>query len=323
MILTKKQLDKIVHGTVQSKEYDGLYAYYRFDDALLEYYSKTNSTFYKRALHTASIRMEFDTDAEQLAFDYKTQNTVTVGCLDVCVNNVPYLVHHFENAPEGRFVCTLPVGMKRVTVWFPPYNQLLIGNVDISGSIKAVHHRTKVLWIGDSITQGATVQVEGHMLACGSYVNLVTAANGWDSINQAIGGQTYDRAMVNRHEGYTPDKIVISLGTNYAASANFLERAKEFYAALDEKYHGIKTLVISPIWRGKTNPDLDIHEVIFKNNTGIAKMCEKYQNITIVDGFKLVPNIPEIYRDDLLHPLTLGHRYYADNLIRVMKKLKF
>ena len=63
-------------------------------------------------------------------------------------------------------------------------------------------------------------------------------------------------------------------------------------------------------WVAKTYPDL------------VRKIAEKYDNVTIVDGFKLVPHLPEYFLDKL-HPNCLGCEWYGRNLVEEIRKSGF
>ena len=51
-------------------------------------------------------------------------------------------------------------------------------------------------------------------------------------------------------------------------------------------------------------------------------IAEKYDNITVVDGFKLVPHTAEYFIDNL-HPNCLGSEIYGRNLVLAIEKAGF
>ena len=52
------------------------------------------------------------------------------------------------------------------------------------------------------------------------------------------------------------------------------------------------------------------------------EIAEKYSNVTIVDGFQLVPHLP-VYFLDNLHPNCLGCEVYGRNLVLEIQKTGF
>ena len=73
------------------------------------------------------------------------------------------------------------------------------------------------------------------------------------------------------------------------------------------------------IWRGDKPDKYSVYVSFCKK---IKKICAEYSNITVVDGFKLVPHSSEYFLDDL-HPNGEGCELYGRNLVLEIKRLKF
>ena len=56
-----------------------------------------------------------------------------------------------------------------------------------------------------------------------------------------------------------------------------------------------------------------------KKENLLKKICEQYPNVTIVEGFKMLPHLPEYYLDNL-HPNALGIEVYGRNLVLEIEK---
>ena len=94
---------------------------------------------------------------------------------------------------------------------------------------------------------------------------------------------------------------------------------EEYYELLKEIYGDTPVLCVLPIWRG----DVPNGEpTLIKFCANLKKIAEKYDNVTIVDGFKLVPHLPEYFRDNL-HPNELGAEVYGRNLVEEIRKIGF
>ena len=78
-------------------------------------------------------------------------------------------------------------------------------------------------------------------------------------------------------------------------------------------------LCISPIWRGDCP---DRYDVFVRFCENVKKIAGAYPNVTVVDGFTLVPHLPEYYLDNL-HPNGLGMELYGRNLTEVIKRTGF
>ena len=118
-------------------------------------------------------------------------------------------------------------------------------------------------------------------------------------------------------DGYHPDKIIVALGTNQYESETMVD-VEEYYETLIGIYgNEIPILCISPIWRGDGLEKFDIFKRFCDN---IKKIAGSYKNVTVVDGFTLVPNLSEYYLDNL-HPNGLGTENYGRNLVEAIHKV--
>ncbi len=315
MKLSNKSIMPLVHGVYQTKEEDGYLTFYHYDDAQMEYL-KFNQFFYDRAMFSSSVTLEFETDATEIGFDYKMFLVGSRDTIDVYANNVPVCITHIKDlADKGKLTFNLPEGKKKVTVYLPIDLKIGVKNLRIEGKWRNVKKKApKVLWMGDSITQGY-----GTFITSETYVNVANRQLGYDILNQGIGGYYFDAPVITPMEGYTPDKIIIAMGTNQHRAGDREEKTVKYFEALDKVYNGIPTLVLTPIWR--CNPGTDMKMLI--EMAEITKnVCARYPNIKVIDGFELVPNLPD-YFCDALHPNALGGEVYGNNLARKIKELKF
>jgi len=140
----------------------------------------------------------------------------------------------------------------------------------------------------------------------------------YDVINQGIGGYIYDKNAIVPMGDYRPDKIIVALGTNQYGSET-MKDVEEYYVQLKEVYGGTPVLCISPIWRGDHPENYDVFLSFCEN---VKKIAGQYPNVTVVDGFKLVPHLTEYYLDKL-HPNVIGAELYARNLVDAIHRTGF
>ena len=108
--------------------------------------------------------------------------------------------------------------------------------------------------------------------------------------------------------------------TQLLYGAETMNDVEEFYEALIGLYGTkIPILCISPLWRGD-QPDKFPKFVDFCEK--VKKIAGQYENVTVLDGFNLVPHLPEYYRDRL-HPNCLGTETYGRNLVEAIRKPDF
>jgi len=313
MILTNKQVKPLIFGAVDFPEENGWLTPYRFTPEQRESFRDTD-VFYERAYETAGIGLRLKTDSPSIAFDYRLAYIVNRWSLDIFVDGVPYHRVSFDNLPDEGHICVdLPEGEKLVTVNFNSYTQLMLRNVEINGSFAPARRRTKVLWLGDSITQGACATLPGMC-----YVNLTADAMGWDVVNQGIGGLQYDSRHLTPIPGWKPAKILVSLGTNGSGSQDFVKRAENFFESLTKLYPGVPVAATLPVWR----EDPILHANNLANAKKVCAIAAAYPNVQIIDGMKLIPNLSEFIADGT-HPNDIGMVYYAANLVKELRRLKF
>ena len=167
---------------------------------------------------------------------------------------------------------------------------LLIKNFSINSAYRIPVKETKVLWLGDSITQGY-----GPLRSSETYVSIVNRSFNWDIINQGIGGYIYDKNSLIKMPGYDPDKIVVALGTNqYEDGPSAVE---EYYKTLIDIYGTeIPVLCISPVWRGD---HIDELSVFYGFCNKVMEIAGRYPNIRVINGFELVPHLEVYFIDNL------------------------
>jgi lysophospholipase L1-like esterase len=182
--------------------------------------------------------------------------------------------------------------------------------VDVKRAVK----NEKVLWLGDSITQGY-----GPLRSSHTYVSVANRMLNYDILNQGIGGYIYDKNSLMKMEGYTPDKIIVALGTNQYGDET-MTAVEEYYERLIGIYgNEIPILCITPLWRGDSEDGIP---TLMAYCEKIKKIVSQYKNIRVVEGMKLVPHLPEYFLDNL-HPNCLGCEWYGRNLVKEIQKMGF
>ena len=119
---------------------------------------------------------------------------------------------------------------------------------------------------------------------------------------------------ISRHvDPELTDEFVAGLGIEGISTvAEFQEYAKQGLEdqALEDFNYNVKMQVLT----------------LVMNNAQIqeppAELVEKYKNVTVVEGFKLVPHLPEYFLDKL-HPNCLGCEVYGRNLVLEIQKAGF
>lgn len=315
MKLSMEQLKEIYFGALFFKETeDGYLQAFQYTEEQMEYFKKASDFWYERSYATTAKTLEFQTTATKFSFDYDLIWVSSEDSIELFVDGLATEIRYLKDIPrKGTASFALPEGEKNVIVYLPADATIVIRNFEIDGAYTPAVKGEKVLWMGDSITQGF-----GPLRSGVIYVSVANRFLNYDVINQGIGGYVYDKNSVMPMYDYRPDKIIVSLGTNQFGTET-MKDVEEFYIRLKEVYKDTPVLCITPLWRGDHPEGFD---TLFRFCDNVKKICEQYENITIVDGMKLVPHLPEYFLDNL-HPNALGMEVYGRNLVEAIRKTGF
>ena len=314
--MTNSELKNIWFGAYFFEETDdGYLQAFQYSKAQMAYFKEAFDFWYDRCMASTAKTLEMRTDARTVSFDYKIIWQGSQDSFELAVDGLITDIRYVKDLPEeGRLVWTLPEGTKDVVIYLPADATGVLRHCEVDGQFTPAKKGQKVLWLGDSITQGY-----GPLRSAMTYVSVANRLLGWDIINQGIGGYIYDKKSLMKMDGYAPDKIVVAMGTNQFGCETMTD-VEEFYETLIGLYgETIPIMCVTPLWRG------DVPDGLPK----LTRFCEdvkaiagRYQNVTVVDGFKLVPHLSEYFLDDL-HPNALGAEVYGRNLVEEIRRAGF
>ena len=316
MILTNKELQNFYFGAYSFEERDdGYLQAFQYTKEQMEYFKGAFDFWYDRCMATTAKTIEMKTDAQKISFEYKFLWKGSEDSFELMIDGLITKIDYVKDVKEeGKLEWQLPAGMKNVVIYLPADATILIRNFEIDSKAERPVKNEKVLWLGDSITHGF-----GPLRSAQTYVSVANRLLNYDIINQGIGGYVYDKKSLLKMPDYTPDKIIVALGTNQYGSET-MKDVEEYYESLMKVYgNEIPVLCISPLWRGDKPEDSAIFER-FCNN--IKKIAGSYKNVKVIDGFKLVPHLSEYYLDNL-HPNCLGTETYGRNLVEEIRRIGF
>ena len=318
--MTNKELQSIYFGVYTFDETeDGWLQAFQYSKEQVAYFEsciKIGLDFwYDRCLATTAKTLEMTTDARTISFEYKFIWEGSPDSFELMVDRLITEIRYVKDLPkEGKLEWKLPEGKKDIVIYLPADATVLIRNCEIDGSFTPARKNEKVLWLGDSITQGY-----GPLRSAMTYVSVANRILNYDIINQGIGGYVYDKKSLMKMEGYTPDKIIVALGTNQFGCET-MKDVEEYYETLIGIYgERIPILCISPLWRGDLPEQIP---VLIRFCENVKAIAGRYSNVKVVDGFRLVPHLPEYFLDNL-HPNALGAEVYGRNLVEAIRNLKF
>ena len=317
MKLTNEELKKIYCGALYFEETeDGYLKANQYTKAQMDYFEKAFLMWFERCDASSAKTIEFKTAARKVSFEYKIIWKCSEDSIELAIDGLATEIAYLKDIDmEGSISWDMPEGEKNVTIYLPSDATILIRKFEIDSTYESIQKNKKVLWLGDSITQGY-----GPLRSYQTYVSVANRVLNYDILNQGIGGYVYDKNSLMKMEGYNPDKIIVALGTNQYGDENGPQVVREYYETLIGIYgEAIPILVITPLWRGD---NLEGVPTLEKFCATIREIVGKYKNIKVVDGFKMVPHLEEYYLDNL-HPNGLGTEVYGRNLVEEIRRLGF
>jgi len=315
MKLTNEELKPFYYGAYSfSETKDGYLMAHQFTTEQEKYFEQTADFLFERCNASSAKTLEFITTATQLSFDYQILWTGSEDSFEICIDGLITEIQYLKDMKkEGRVSFEMPEGEKSVIVYLPADALAVICDFEINAPMQPVQKNEKVLWLGDSITQGY-----GPLRSSQTYVSVANRILNYDIINQGVGGYVYDPRVLTEMEGYKPDKIIVALGTNQYGTETMTD-IEQYYEVITKLYKDIPILAITPLWRGD---NMEGVPTLIKFCEKLKVIMNKYDVVTIVDGWKLVPHLPEYFLDNL-HPNQLGTEVYARNLVREIERLQF
>lgn len=316
MKISNKEIQKYYFGAYNFVEReDGYLQAFQYTQAQMDYFEKAFDFWYDRCMASTVKTIEFITEATELSFDYKILWKGSDDSFEIEENGLITAIKYVKDMPEeGSVSFSMEAGEKKVVVYLPCDATVVIKNFEINGDVDCVQKGAKVLWLGDSITQGF-----GPLRSSQTYVSVANRLLNYDIVNQGIGGYVYDKNSLMKMEGYWPDKIIVALGTNQYGSET-MEAVEEYYETLIGIYgKDMPILCISPLWRGDNEEGIP---TLISFCEKVKKIAGSYSNVTVVDGFNLVPHLSEYFLDNL-HPNCLGTEVYGRNLVEEIRKIGF
>lgn len=331
MKLDIEQIKTIATGAVSVAEEPEGIRFYRFTREQFALYEKRDDKFFQKSKTASGVKLSFATNSRSLKIKFFVGWHIGASfmAVDVFVNgkrigslnnfeNVDYPRNYLKTEfPIGEFSRSFDLGEgeKRVTIHLPwnvyAYLQEMI--IDDGATLIPVKHPKKLLALGDSITYG-----NAAMHPSARYIAQLCDALDAEEYNKGIGGEFFFPELAATRESFTPDYIVVAYGTNdwrKHPKEQFFADVKAFFKNLNETYPGIKTFVITPIWRSNLHAQTDFSSMD-EVEDAIREAAGVLQNAKVIDGFSLVPHDVAFYGDYGCHPNDQGFQKYFENLIK-------
>ena len=316
MQIAGKQLLKLAFGAVETELENGGVTFYKCTKKQRDSWKTLSNDLYARSLTATGVRFDFHTNSKTFAF--KALSGIK---FDILLNGVlTYRLTETDFSENGKSK-SFDVGFgddTRITLVFPSHDvktTIEYIELDDGSAVKAHEHSCKILFIGDSITQGWHSEFDSM-----SYAWQTTLHFNADSVINGVGGGVFHEPSFDRPD-FDPDIVVVAYGTNdfgYYKTLDDLRKHARAYLDLVKSAYGDKRVIcISPIWR--RDADRAKPMGTFKDCCDVVKSEILSLRFELVEGDSIVPHLDNFYADDL-HPNDLGFCMYAKALIAEIEK---
>ncbi len=321
MKLSFEAIKSITVGAVRIWDDDGVFHFRKCTQKQIDAWNALDPVLARNATATTGVRLDFHTNSKNFAFTVASGSKYEIYINNILVRQI--LVSSLEN---GRFEMALDneactEGENRITLIFPSHDEpAALSSVELDDGATLSRHKfdCKILFIGDSITQGWESGYDSL-----SYAYRVSRFFNAESYIYGVGGGYFHETVLDDTIDFDPDVVIVAYGTNdWGRCANIetlKSNADAFLNTLTKKYAGKPIIGLSPIWRGAT-------EGVVRGTGTFSEVCDTVKEqisshgLILIDGKTLTPHLHEFFADQNLHPNALGFGIYAENLILAIQK---
>lgn len=305
MKLTFEQLQAVTFGAVNI--YEDEQKHVRFQRMLpqqQEAFRNESAALGDRAGASTGIRLDFYTNSHSLLLEISSPSKC-----EILVNGLQCKTF----SGPLRITVSLPDDTNRVTVLFADHSPTVLRFVQLDeGSYVKPHiYDRKFLFLGDSITQGASSSRPSLQ-----YANRISQFFNAQVMNWGVGSSFFTPDTLAQVP-FDPDVVFIAYGTNdythFKSKEALILAAEEYMQRVKALFPNKTIIYISPLWRadGELIRPTGNHRQVCDLLRSIAANC----GFTLIEGYTLLPHCEEFFNDQHLHPNDLGFSLYAQNLI--------
>lgn len=137
-----------------------------------------------------------------------------------------------------------------------------------------------------------------------------------------MGGEKFQPWLAACREEFVPDLITVAYGTNdwsKREKEEFEENCRGFFVNLVKNYPDTPILVITPLWRRiwqNEKPCGPYRSV----DAFLKKEAGQYKNVTVMDGFGIMPRRLDYFGDYTVHPSDVGFDRYFEEIRRFLEE---
>lgn len=315
MRLTLKEIKSVTFGALHVWQNGDEIRFERCTEKQLAAWDAAEPMLGTRARFTTGVRLDFHTDATELSFLAKHGRKHDLLVDGKIVGRVR------EGVEKSPHTFSLPAGEKRVTLVLPSNSRGSLAYLELNDGAAITPHtyRKKLLFFGDSITQGYNSEDDS-----GSFAWRLSLALDADSMIYGVGGGFFLPDAIDAFPDFTPDLVIVASGTNdfghFQTADALFAAANETLARLAALYPDKPRVALTPIWRAdldeKTRP-----MGTFADCRATVARAARANGFAVIEGDALFPHDTSLFADGYLHPNGAGFAIYAERLLAALRNL--
>ncbi len=209
-----------------------------------------------------------------------------------------------------------------VRIWLPCLRGCRLRDVVGNGSfVRGVAARRELLVLGDSIAQGFVSDDPFQ-----AWPALLASRLDLDLVNQGIGGQVFQPGtLLGLAQAVDPACIVVELGANYRyepCRERLVTRdVRGYLLELSRLWSRVPIWVMSPLWHDEEAYPSHSMSCWRSVPLFLAAHCAPHDQMTLLDGGRLLDHRASLMADGFEHPNAEGSRQLARRLwVRMMMR---
>ena len=309
--LTNEEIISLTTGSVDHEvDENGVLHLYRCRREQIAAYWKLSDNLGEWSGRTNGVRLDFVTDSSIFSFK------VVVGKkYELFVNGKK--TDHITLSAGEVFTKALDTsgGENRLTLIYPSHEAGAITDLALSEGASYRRYQytyeKKILFIGDSITQGWDTVSDSN-----SYAYQVSLRYDADTVIFGVGGAYFHESILPSVDVYHPDVVIVAFGANdFSRGIEALDKnMHEFLDKLLPLYKDSQIIGLTPI-SGKNGPGEEKGAM----RVLIDKIYDEY-GIEYIEGRYMVSPLDDNFADRY-HPNDKGYCEMADKLISELDKI--
>ena len=317
--LTAAEVLPFLHGCCGTYMLDGYTCFSRFTAEELAYYGDRSGTDFVRSHAPSGIRLDFITDAPEISFTYLLYRDkgfyILHSGFDIWEDGVFGANYRIDPGVTDEITVSYTrkkTEPSRIQIHFTNGSVVLMDKFCLGNAVPVEKKEKSILFYGDSLTQSAYIPTPSL-----SWAHTMAEHMDAEALNRGIGSMIFEAPSLPSAPDCVPDMIFIEYGCNDLGKTpdneTGLALADAWMKKICKLYPTAEKFCIPPDF----SPRGDCSDAYWNRMepycTGLAEISRLY-GIHVIPGKILIPDLPDLFFEDLTHFNEAGSAIFAGNL---------